>query len=409
MLFFASSLGPVSWAHFGAPHYSCSHSPCLLCFLGPLRAGAALFLFISSFRCWCCVFSFAVVLAFLSVFCLGPRVFPHPPPNFFIFFSPWCPSRFPFFFHLVLWFLAPVSCAPPPVPPLFCCIMLFPFAPSCCCCLLFIRGRLLPRAVPVCPAVLCAVLFLGVACVLLWCCCPLPLPTAISLSVFSAFCPGRPFFFACSCSLSCPASASGVVRCVVCVLPRCAVVACLCHAVLCGGSLCGLVAHCPALLLAALFLFVLFFFAPCGPCVPCCFVRCCAALLSVVCGAVLVSRCLLRYWAASCCAVVLSCVVARCCALCRASLWWSGLFRSCVVSCFGVPPCAVLCCSFFCGGSVVRCPVSCSSAASSGVALLCPMALVVVCRAVYACVVFGGASCAVLGCTLLACLCPVDL
>ena len=179
--------------------------------------------------------------------------------------------------------------------------------------------------------------------------------------------------FACSRFLSCPAPPCCVVRCVVCVLP-------CWRAVRCGGSLSGLVPCCAALFSVAPFFFfcslcaVLFVAVLCFLVVRCMRCRSCVLLSVVLLGCVLL-----------CFVAVLYCL-----ALCGAGVVvWAVSVLWCLVLW-----CASLCCGVFsCGACVVRCAVSC---ASSGSALLCPVALLVVCWAVPPCVVFGGASCAVL-------------
>ena len=192
---------PASGMRLGAPHLSFDRYQCLLCFLGPLRAEVALFLFVSPFRSLFCVF-FAVVFAFLSVICLGPRVFPP------LLFSslvpvvfPCCPLHSLFFFPssrffgFLTLFLAP----PPPLPRSF--VFLPPFVVAACC--FFFGGGVLPCAMPACLVVLCVVLFLLVACVPLlwcalwwwWCCAPPPPPPCRRLGGLWCFSsPPRLFF-----------------------------------------------------------------------------------------------------------------------------------------------------------------------------------------------------------------------
>ena len=320
VLFFAESAGPASWARLGAPPLL--RGPCvrLLCFLCPLQAGPALFLFVSFFRSFFCVSFFFGSPSPLS-FALGSVCLP--PTQAIFIFSLAAPSIFfpplPGF-----WFLAPVSCSPPLLVP----ILLFFgfFAPFCCFRLLFVPffwAGGLPRACFLrclltlqCSVPCCSSPWHGFPC----CGAPWggggagsPCP-AVALSFCGVFCPGRPVFspfFACSCFLLCPAPAFGVVRSVACVLPCCAMLAYLCHAVPCFGLLCGLVARRPALLLAALVLFWPCAFSLC--CAVWCgsVVRCCPlCALPFVCPAVCcVAECVLLYCG---CCLVLPRIVMRC-------------------------------------------------------------------------------------------------
>ena len=302
--------------------------------------------FFSSFSLFvsCVCFCFPVVLVFLSVFCLWPRVLPPPPRVFGVFFPAGPCVFFLVFFPPASWLLDPVSCPPAPPPPkptlrLFCffCFSFFLCPLTCCRLVFFFRGgAAAPRpfsAMTAHPALLCAVLFhFGGACSLVLVrlvvvlVLPPPHPSRPPPCRYVVcFLPAAPLFFLLV------ADSFLVLLLLVCA-------AVLCRAgvlVSCGGSLCAV--HRWSLLCC------FSFFALCGPCVLCCLAWCCAVSLSVACGDVLVSRCVLRCWAASLCAVVLSCVVVRCCALCGAGLWWSWAVPCCGVSCCGVPPCAVWC------------------------------------------------------------------
>ena len=131
-LFLAGSGKPASRAHFCVPHFFCGRCCCLLPFLGPLQAGVALYLFVSSFRSLVCLFSFFLLpllaLPLLLFFALGP-LFLHPPTRLFCFSPPFLsPAPCVFFFLPVCRSLCSGFLSPPP---LFC------FLFSSCCLLLF--------------------------------------------------------------------------------------------------------------------------------------------------------------------------------------------------------------------------------------------------------------------------------
>ena len=231
----------------------------------------------------------------------------------------------------------------------------------------------------------------------------LPLPPAVALVVCCGFCPGRPFFFSVfvlfcflrSCILSRGPLACVVGRLVVCVLPCYAVLAC---------SFC-----------------LVRWFVVSSRCLPSCllldppffFWSLCAVLLGTVLRPVAVG--------CVCCAVpgrscvplsgaLLGCFLLCCCVVfCWPALCGVPRCRSGPFPCCDVPLCAVFCGSFCCCVAVVCCPVSCPPAVSLGVALACPVAVLVACCAVPPYVVFGGTSRAMLWCFLLACLLCVVL
>ena len=365
------------------------HPHCLGVFLvsspgcsGPWRCVVSLppprpppFLFPPWFAPWDSVF-----LA-CCLFCpVWPWVFPPPAPlslPLLLVLFPCCPLRF---LSLIFFLLRAPVCLPrfSVVPALF--------GPMCCLRLLFVfvsaaEGAALRFicAVPACPAVLCAVLFLLLVFVpLLWCalwwwwCCPPP-PPAVALSVCGVFRPGRSvgFSFACPCFLLCPAPTCGVVRCVVCEL-------------LCWR--------------AAVRWFVLW-----SRCLLSCAVACCAVFVFAVpvCPAV-------------CCRVVLPC-----CLLCAVPFLWPA------VCCVTWLRSVVLCCCFVLSHVVVRCAVP----VFGGPGRFCVVvSRVVVCLPVLCClvrfvavfslfaalrwrgvlgcgaVVPCGAACGVLGCSSLCCL-----
>ena len=105
--FLTRSGGPSSWAHFGAPHLSCGRSWCVLCLLGPLRAGVALFPFVRPPCLWRSLSS--------GPGCLGPWRLVVPPPPFvfipFVFFPSCLPvflsPAFPLFLFFFASFLVP--------------------------------------------------------------------------------------------------------------------------------------------------------------------------------------------------------------------------------------------------------------------------------------------------------------
>ena len=426
VLFLAGLRESASRAGFGAPHLSCGRCSCLLCFLSPLRAGVALFLFVSPFCSLFSFFSAAVVLGFRAFFCFRPRVCPPPFPCFFPFFCPCCPLSF--FFQSV--FLCGPALCPCllPLPSLL--FFVFDFSlPSLLfsSCSFFLGGGLLARAcvlpclLPLPCCVACCSFWLRVfpCCVVLCggCGAAPPLPSQRPLPwLFMVFLVSvAPFVLFMFCGflflvVLCPrlwvGPLCGVCTAVLCrggvVVVWCAVrwldvwSRCLlsCVVACCGFFICSV-----RFLCAVLFGVVLRFDAV--SCVWCCAApgRFCVRLSGSWLGCVLL-----------CCGFVLCCgallYVVR---LCRAGLWRPPPSLCCDVSCSGVPPCAVLCGSFCCCVSVVCCPVSCPGAASLAVALLCPVALLVVRCAIPPCVVFRGASCAVMWCAVLACLRRVSL
>ena len=322
--------------------------------LCPLRAGGALFLFVSFFRSQFLFFFFPPLLSLACSLSFAFSLAHLPPPRGpFCFCFLFCAPALHFFSSLslsVLLSCAPASCPPPP-PRSFVFLLVF-FVPSYCFVnLLFLcffsGGGLLPRAcvLPRLLALRCCV----PCCSFSWhefpCCgascgagAPLP-PLGVALVVCGVFGTGSPVLL--RVPVSCCVVLSPVVwsaLCCVCcraVLCWCACVLLFCAVVPCVVPLLAVlhVACCAGFVVLAL----------CGSCVACCSVRCCALLLSVVRGvqyrAALVSRCLVVCSAASCCAVVLSCLVACGCALC--CFPWSlavpvcgGLGPFCVVVCF---------------------------------------------------------------------------
>ena len=293
---------------------------------------------------------------------LAPCRLRPPPPSWF-FFAPCV-------FFLVVFFLFCLSsliALPPSAPPLFfvllffCSVyfLLFVLCPFCCCRLLFLGGGGCHRApaLPARRAVPCDVLFLFLACVFWlwcalcwWCCCPPPSPGRRRVCLWCV--PSRPplFFRVFFCVLSCPASACGVVRCVVYVLPLGALLARLCRAVaLCVISLLAVLRwffFCPVPFLCAVMLgavlccvavhcvrsrsCVPLFVALLG-CVQLCFgvVFCCRAALCVVwCRAVVVLGssvlCCLVLWCASLCCVVWFVLLRGFCCSLPCLLFWQS-------------------------------------------------------------------------------------
>ena len=201
-------------------------------------------------------------------------------------------ARVPLLLRVLCWWRC---CLPPPLGVAFvasACALLFCFSGGGCC--------PVPAAVPAHLAVFGAVLFLLVGCVpslssalCCWCCLPPP-PRSLPWWFLVVFVKAAPFMV-CFCLFpaflflvsrsSCP-----------CRRPPCGV----CAAVLFRAGvlvLFGSLMRCVVSLLAVLFAACSagFFF---GPCVPCFLVRCCALLLSLVCGALCqaanVSECLVR-------------------------------------------------------------------------------------------------------------------
>ena len=145
VLFWAGSGRPSSRARFGACHLSCGRCSCLLCFFGPLQAGVALFLFVSSF--WSGGFFCRRRCPWLSC-CLSPWpscVFPPFLVFHFVFSVFAAPTRFIFQVGLPPCSgLVPLLLPPPPAL-FFCCLLLF-FLPA----LFFLRRGLLPACVVRC-------------------------------------------------------------------------------------------------------------------------------------------------------------------------------------------------------------------------------------------------------------------
>ena len=232
----------------------------------------------------CCLVSFfvsgfhlAIVISSLSVFCLWPPV---APPRLWFFFS--ClPLCFLFFFFPSSSWLPgflPLFYPPPFCPhcsflffSLFVFFWLFVVSLSCCWRMLFFGGGpTAPRpfpALPACPAVLCAVLFLLVVgiplvwCALWWWCCPPPWPAPCLFVVCSL--PAAPFLLLVpvSCRALHPLVVLSAVWCVCCravpcwrtcvvrwfvVWSRCSLscVGAYCAVPVCCGVRCGDVLRC---------------------------------------------------------------------------------------------------------------------------------------------------------------------
>ena len=299
----AGSVGPVSWARFGAPHLSFGRSWFALCLFGPLRAGVALFVVVGRLFCFLspstprCAPVVSCFACFPAPGALGLGVL-SPPPSPFFFLS--------FFFFP----------SPPSVRPVVSCFVCFPAWGA------LGLGVLLPppfffscAAVWCCAVVPCRLfLFFSLLVALVSCCSPLvrgsgPVPGRFCFCALPVrCCAGAPASL-----LSVPGLLALVLLPVVfvCLLLGLAVLCCLLVGP--GGSWCRVS-------------------------VACCGVSLGAALRRVAARCVVV-RCVPSFCSVWCCR-------ALCCALGRCPLSW-GPVPSGAVFCFVPPRCvcvAVVCC-----------------------------------------------------------------
>ena len=109
----AGSCRPASWACFAALHLFSGCSPWLLCFLRPFGLQLPCIFWFPPFVL-CLICFLAVVLDFLSVLCLRPRMFAPPASASLVFFPSLLPLAFCFLFFFRFFGLLPLFLVPPP-------------------------------------------------------------------------------------------------------------------------------------------------------------------------------------------------------------------------------------------------------------------------------------------------------